>query len=138
MGRNATVLPEWQAVIKAVGGVGETRKALGVSQSTFYRVTHGEGRWPADRMNELEVLCEVYDVPNPLENERVTVARNKDLLPLRILGDALLRGMPAATRKLAELHAVYPEKQLLELAESDGTGPEIMAAVQALLEYEPS
>ncbi len=138
MSRKRTLPKAWEAVVNAVGTLDQVAEMLDISPSTFYRSTRGLTKWPAERLAALEVLCDVYDVDNPLESSSLAVARSKDLRPLRMLGDALSRGFPVARRQLAKRLKQYPQVQLIELANSDNTGPEIMAAVQALLEFTPA
>ncbi len=137
MSRKSTVPKEWKKLIDTVGGIEAVCLALPMAQSTFYRATRGLVKWPADMDDALADLCKVYDVPNPLANAMAAQARSKDLRPLRMLGEALENGFPPATRTLAKLRMQYPEKQLVELAESDGAPETILRAVTALLEFSP-
>lgn len=132
MVRNTTLSKEWKTLIQAVGSINEVCKSLGVSQTTFYRASRGMIPFPDDKGSALEILCQIYSVTNPLE--RMPKARVKDLVPLRLLGEALTKGMPTASRTLERLREMYPQAQLLELAESDGTPESILRAVTKLLE----
>lgn len=132
MSRKSTLSPAWKALSTAVGGPSAIADALGMSQTTFYRVSRGFSAFPEDKRDALEILCDLYDIPNPVEAKAIT--RAKDLTPLRMLGDALERGLPPATRTLEKLRAMYPTEQLTELAESDNTPPNILRGVTVLLE----
>lgn len=132
MSRKSTLSPAWKALATAVGGATEIANSLGMSQTTFYRVSRGFSPFPDDKREALEILCDLYNVPNPIEAK--ALARSKDLTQLRMLGDALEKELPIATRTLEKLRTIYPREQLIELAESDGTPENILRGVTMLLE----
>lgn len=132
MSRKSTISPEWKDLIDKVGGIGEICAALGMGPKQFYLNSRGKVRFPETKRLALEILCEIEDVKNPLDAG--PIARAKDLSPLRMLGDSLARGFPPAPRTLEKLRSIYPQVQLLELAESDGTPEAILRGVTCLLE----
>jgi hypothetical protein len=132
-GRPSTVPTHWRELVDCAGGTAALGEALGMPQSTFYRALRGIAPFPEDKKLTLEILCELYDIKNPLEHIG-PLSRHKDLGPLRVLGEAIAKGFPPADRTLAKLRLLYPEHQLLELAEAETTPEEILRAVTVLLE----
>jgi len=126
----------WNELLDIVGGSAEFCEAIGISQSAWYRVCRGEIPFPAVQRAALEILCDQYETTHTAEQLIATLPRPraKDLTQLRILGEAIERGFPVSAREIERLQAIYPEYQLNELAESDGTPPTIMRGVLPLLE----
>lgn len=132
---------EWQPLLDAAAdaagknsnALAYIRDALGISQTTFQRATRGQSPWSPDVISALAVLCDMLDVPNPLESAPAA-ARNTNLTELHLAGLALERGLPLSSRQLDRLRAAYPVAQLVELAEADETPATVLCAVQALLE----
>lgn len=140
--RPTTVPKEWKQLIDAAserayeegkgeGGVEYICSALSIAHSTLYRASRGQIALGADIEARLQVLCDLLGVDNPYAK---TKPWSKDLVPLRLLGDELERGLPIAERVIKRLRDMYPEAQLVRLAESDGTPESIMRAVLRLLE----
>lgn len=132
MAKPSTLSPEWSELIATVGGITSVCEALGMPQTTFYRASRGRVRFPEEKREALDILCDLYGAKNPLESQ--PPARAKDLSPLGMLGDAVAQGFPPAARVIEKLRKMYPEEQLLELAESDATPERILRAVIILLE----
>lgn len=132
MARPTTLSKEWLGLIETVGGINGVCDALGVSQSTFYRAARGHNELPEEKKHALEILCELYELPNPLVNGPKPWAR--DLTPLKLLGDAMAKGFPPAPRTVERLRGMFPTEQLVKLAEADGTPEVILRAVALLLE----
>lgn len=132
MSRNTTLSKEWRELLDVVGGISGVCDALGMSSSTFYRASRGQIEMPPDKKEALQILCDLYDLKNPLKSTVRPFAR--DLVPLRLLGDAIEKGFPPAPRTIERLRDTYPTEQLIALAESDDTPDTILRAVQALLE----
>lgn len=132
MSRKTTLSKEWRELLDTVGGINGVCDALGMSQSTFYRASRGQIEMPPDKKEALQILCDLYDLKNPLKTTTLPFAR--DLIPLRLMGEAMAKGFPPAGRTLERLRETYPVEQLVALAEGDDTPESILRAVQALLE----
>lgn len=133
MARPTTLSKEWRQVLDMAGGITALCSSLGVTSSTFYRASRGLIELPEEKRNALEILCELCEIPNPLD----TAPRpwSKDLTALRLLGDALARGFPAGgARAIEKLRKIYPVEQLTRLAEGEDTPEEILRAVTVLLD----
>jgi hypothetical protein len=128
----ANLSKEWTDLINAVGGMAGVCEALDMPQTTFYRASRGIVAFPESKREALSILCDLYEVANPVDTQ--PRARVKDLAPLGMLGDALAKGFPPAERALEKLRQMYPQDQLVELAESDGTSERILRAVTLLLD----
>lgn len=112
----------------------ELAEAIGVSQKSFFRIARGTQR-PSNPVQEtVRILSELYGVPNPLDKIRPV---NTNLQDLRDFGLAMVEGFPPSSSEVKRLRGLYPENQLIDLAESDGTPPHIMAACRVLLEPAP-
>lgn len=134
MARPTTISKAWRALLDRAGGVVALCNTLDMTGSTFYRATRGMIPFPEDKRNALEILCELYELPNPLEAG--PKPWNRDLTPLRLLGDAMSRGFPASPRIVSRLKQSYPTEQLIRLAEGEDTPEAILRACVALLEDE--
>jgi hypothetical protein len=116
---------------KPMGGLEYICYSCGVAQSTIYRASRGQITLGAEIQDRLQVLCDLLDVDNPYEK---TKPWSKDLIPLSMLGKEIAMGLPISPKAVKRLQKLYPEAQLLKLAESDGTPENIMHAVQKVLE----
>lgn len=132
MSRKSTLPRDWEKLKDAVGTINDLCELLEVSQSTVYRIARGQVEATPEMRDRIGVLCDIHEVANPLDTAPKAFAR--DLVPLRLFGDALARGLPTASRTVARLRSIYPTEQLIKLAEGESTPDAILRAVQALLE----
>lgn len=130
MSRRSTLPLEWSPLIRAVGSRAELIEALKVSPSAFDRYARGHRQSDAF-YTAVRTLARKHGVSNPLDAVRTV---NPDLTDLRMAGLAASKGFPLSPQERERLRGLYPESQLIDLAESDGTPELIMAAVQVLLE----
>lgn len=128
-----TTLPaEWAKLANAEGGVSKLAARLRISTMTLWRIAHGKLRCNPDIAGRVEKLAETHGFRSPLPK----VPRGKptkDLTVLVAIGEGLAKGWPAPERALARARELYPESQLLELAESDRTPEFVLRAVTLLL-----
>lgn len=130
--KKSTLTHEWQRVADAAGGVEKLSQALGFSTATFYRVVRGQVKMTPEKRMALEIYCNRKQLPNPL----ITGPKpwERDLTALRLHGEALAKGFPSSRRDKAQLRMLYPETQLVKLAEADAAPDAILRACQDLLE----
>lgn len=116
---------------KGGGSINYLCEALEIAPSTLRRASRGEIKLGEDIASRLQVLCDMWDLDNPYEKTRPW---SKDLIPLRMLGQEIEMGLPVSPKAVARLRKMYPETQLVALANSDGTPTSIMRGVARLLE----
>lgn len=121
----------WDPIIEALGSADAVCSALGLSKTTFNRIRRGVAQYPVDKIPELDVLCELKDVESPLE---ATQSRSRNLKPLRLIGEAIERGFPVSPSEVERVRGLYHLDQLIQLAESDDTPPNVLRGVQRVLD----
>lgn len=119
----------WNRLASEMGGQANLARAFGMSLSTLQRIMAKEKPFPFELYDDLLQLCDQVGVPVPPLD-----ARQRDLKALERLGKALASGAALDPLEVERCRHVYPEEQLIELANSNNTPTSVLMAVTHLLE----
>lgn len=125
---------EWEVLAEAYGGMEKLRDELGLAQSKFVRIVEGKEKPELVVLKLTARLAADKKLPSPFD----ATMSEADLQTLAMIGDNLLRGRRIKERTMEGARQHFAEPDLIRLAESDDTPPNIQMAVAHLLgAYDP-